>query len=331
MLDDRVASVATINSRIDDQGQITGVSRDEMLEQVVTLKSGALPADLEYVEDRTVGASLGEASIRSGVLASAGGLALVVAVHARLLPAAGLNALVSIVVNLLILVALVAFIPVTMTLPGIAGLILTIGMGVDSNVLIFERIKEELARARTAAAGRRRRFRPRLDHHRRHARHVAHRGGLPVSVRHQSDPRICDHVDARPGGQRLHRGVRVEDAVRDARCGGTRTGPQSAGLLRRRTRFDRTPDQVQPLGMACPARCRSLVIGAGVAAMATRGFPLGIDFAGGTPAVVEFAQPGVTEDDVRQAVAPLPGDESVQRYGPAGDRRFMIRLPLVRR
>ena len=96
--------------------------------------------------------ALGEASIRSGVLASVGGLALVALFMLAYYRLTGLNALVSIVLNLLILVGLVAFIPVTMTLPGIAGLILTIGMGVDSNVLIFERIKEELARARGARA-----------------------------------------------------------------------------------------------------------------------------------------------------------------------------------
>ena len=144
--------MATILSRIDDHGQITGISREEMIEQVINFKSGALPADLEYVEERTVGASLGEASIRSGVLASVGGLTLVVLFMLAYYRLTGLNALMSIVLNLLILVALVAFIPVTMTLPGIAGLILTIGMGVDSNVLIFERIKEELAKARSARA-----------------------------------------------------------------------------------------------------------------------------------------------------------------------------------
>src|SRR4029453_18327451 len=108
--------------------------------------------DLEYVEERTVGAALGEASIRAGVLASLGGLVLVTLFMLAYYRLTGLNALVSIVLNLLILVGLVAFIPVTLTLPGIAGLILTIGMGVDSNVLIFERIKEELAQARGARA-----------------------------------------------------------------------------------------------------------------------------------------------------------------------------------
>jgi preprotein translocase subunit SecD len=152
VVDGRVTSVATIVSRIDDRGQIAGVTRDEMVEQVVNLKSGALPADLEYIAQRTIGASLGESSVRAGVLASAGGLTLVMLLMLAIYKRTGLNALVSVVLNLTILMALVAFIPVTMTLPGIAGLILTIGMGVDSNVLIFERIKEELAAARSARA-----------------------------------------------------------------------------------------------------------------------------------------------------------------------------------
>ena len=83
VLDNRVMSVATIQSRIDDSGQISGVSREEMIEQVINLNSGALPADLEYVEERTIGASLGAASIRAGVLASLGGLGARADVHAR--------------------------------------------------------------------------------------------------------------------------------------------------------------------------------------------------------------------------------------------------------
>ncbi len=150
VLDDRVTSVANIQSRIDAEGQIAGLSREEMIEQVVTFRSGALPADLEYVNERTIGASLGESSIRSGVLASIAGLVLVMLFMLAYYRLAGVNAVVSIVLNLLILIALVALIPVALTLPGIAGLILTIGMGVDSNVLIFERIKEELANTQIA-------------------------------------------------------------------------------------------------------------------------------------------------------------------------------------
>jgi preprotein translocase subunit SecD len=152
VLDERVTSVATILSRIDANGQIQGLSREEMIEQIVNFKSGSLPADLEYVEQRTIGASLGAAAIRSGITAAAAGLLLVVLFVLAYYRLTGLNAVVSIVLNLLILLALVAVIPVTMTLPGIAGLILTIGMGVDSNVLIFERIQEERARARSLRA-----------------------------------------------------------------------------------------------------------------------------------------------------------------------------------
>jgi preprotein translocase subunit SecD len=152
ILDGRVMSVATIQGRITDSGQITGITREEMLDQVITLKSGALPASMDYLEERTVGPSLGQDSIRAGVTASLAGLALVIVFMVFYYKLTGFNAVVSIVVNLLILLGLMAAIPVTMTLPGVAGFILTIGMGVDSNVLIFERIKEELATARGARA-----------------------------------------------------------------------------------------------------------------------------------------------------------------------------------
>jgi preprotein translocase subunit SecD len=152
ILDGRVMSVATIQGRITDSGQITGITREEMLDQVITLKSGALPASMDYLEERTVGPSLGQDSIRAGITASLAGLAFVVVFMIFYYKLTGFNAIASIVVNLLILLGLMAFIPVTMTLPGVAGFILTIGMGVDSNVLIFERIKEELATARGARA-----------------------------------------------------------------------------------------------------------------------------------------------------------------------------------
>jgi len=162
-------SVATIQGRITDSGQITGITREEMLDQVITLKSGALPASMEYLEERTVGPSLGADSIRAGVTASLAGLAFVVVFMIVYYKLTGLNAIVSIVVNLVILLGLMAFIPVTMTLPGVAGFILTIGMGVDSNVLIFERIKEELKTAKgvrsAVAAGFDRVFLTILDTH----------------------------------------------------------------------------------------------------------------------------------------------------------------------
>jgi preprotein translocase subunit SecD len=152
VLDDRVFSVATIQGRITDSGQITGITREEMLDQVITLKSGALPASMEYLEERTVGPTLGQDSIRAGVTAAIGGLLLVVLFMLFYYKLAGINALTSIVVNLILLLGMMSSIDAVMTLPGIAGFILTIGMGVDSNVLIFERIKEELATSRGVRA-----------------------------------------------------------------------------------------------------------------------------------------------------------------------------------
>src|SRR5688500_1492643 len=152
VLDERVMSVANIQGRITDNGQIYGISREEMADLVITLKSGALPASLTYEEERTVGPSLGRESIEAGVLASIGGLVMVVLFMLFYYRLTGLNAVISIVVNLLILLGMMAYLGATMTLPGIAGFILTIGMGVDSNVLIFERIKEELQTGKSARA-----------------------------------------------------------------------------------------------------------------------------------------------------------------------------------
>jgi len=152
VLDNRVMSVATIQGRITDSGQITGINHDEMVDTVITLKSGALPASLTYLEERTVGPSLGAESIRAGFISSLAGLAFVVLFMLFYYRLTGINAVISIVANLVILLGLMAFLSSVMTLPGIAGFILTIGMGVDSNVLIFERIKEELATARGARA-----------------------------------------------------------------------------------------------------------------------------------------------------------------------------------
>jgi preprotein translocase subunit SecD len=153
ILDNRVFSAPTIQSRITDEGQITGAfTQQEAADLALILRSGALPASLDFLEERTVGPTLGRESIESGIMASIGGLSLVVLFMLFYYRITGLNAVVSIVVNLLILLGMMAYLGATMTLPGIAGFILTIGMGVDSNVLIFERIKEELATAKGVRA-----------------------------------------------------------------------------------------------------------------------------------------------------------------------------------
>jgi preprotein translocase subunit SecD len=151
ILDNRVFSAPVVQSRISDEGRISGsFTQQEAQDLSLTLRSGALPASLTYLEERTVGPSLGADSIRAGVTAGIGGLLLVVLFVLSYYKLTGLNALVSIVVNLVILLGAMAYFGATMTLPGFAGFILTIGMGVDSNVLIFERIKEELGSGKTA-------------------------------------------------------------------------------------------------------------------------------------------------------------------------------------
>jgi preprotein translocase subunit SecD len=116
------------------------------------LRAGALPASIKYLEERTVGPSLGADSIRHGVRASVISLVVVMIFMVFYYRLSGVNAVLAIVLNLLILLAAMAVFGAVLTLPGIAGVILTIGMGVDSNVLVFERIREELRNGKSAAS-----------------------------------------------------------------------------------------------------------------------------------------------------------------------------------
>jgi len=153
VLNDRVESAPFIKSQITDRGQITGNFTEQSAKDLaLTLRSGALPAPLVYLEERTVGPSLGEASIRSGVYASVAGLVMVVLFMVIYYRGSGVNAVVALLLNMVITIAALVVFDATLTLPGIAGLILTIGMAVDSNVLIFERIREELETGKTVAS-----------------------------------------------------------------------------------------------------------------------------------------------------------------------------------
>ncbi|MCS6873905.1 MAG: protein translocase subunit SecD [Acidobacteriota bacterium] len=149
-LNDEVKSIAYIKSKITDSGEITGRFTKASAEDLaLTLKSGALPAPIEYQEERTVGPSLGADSIRAGVTASVGGLIFVAAFMLFYYRGAGINAVIVLLLNMLLTMAAMVFFDATLTLPGIAGLILGVGMAVDSNVLIFERIREELLAGKT--------------------------------------------------------------------------------------------------------------------------------------------------------------------------------------
>ena len=150
VLENEVKSIAYIKSQIFDSGQIEGRFTKQSAEDLaLTLRSGALPAPIEYLEERTVGPSLGQDSINAGVRASLVGLALVVLFMLVYYKGAGINAVIALLLNMVLMMAGLILFGATLTLPGIAGIILTIGMAVDSNVLIFERIREELRTGKT--------------------------------------------------------------------------------------------------------------------------------------------------------------------------------------
>ncbi|HEV7473128.1 MAG TPA: protein translocase subunit SecD [Pyrinomonadaceae bacterium] len=153
VLNDEVKSVAYIKSQITDQGEISGrFTKQSADDLALTLRSGALPAPIEYMEERTVGPSLGQDSINSGVRASLVGLIMVVLFMLVYYRGSGVNAVVALMLNMILMMAGLILFQATLTLPGIAGIILTIGMAVDSNVLIFERIREELRTGKTIAS-----------------------------------------------------------------------------------------------------------------------------------------------------------------------------------
>lgn len=153
VLDSRVVSAPVIQNQINDRGEITGsFTPQQTADLALVLRSGALPASIKYLEERTVGPSLGADSIRHGIIASIVGLLSVMGFMLFYYRGAGINANLALVLNLVMLMAALAYFGAVLTLPGIAGVILTVGMGVDSNVLIFERIREELRAGKAVGA-----------------------------------------------------------------------------------------------------------------------------------------------------------------------------------
>jgi preprotein translocase subunit SecD len=153
VVDGQVISAPTIQSRIRDTGRITGAAtQEESVDLALNLKAGSLPARIVYLEERTVGPSLGADSIREGLRAGVAGLVAVVFFMLFYYRKAGINATLALILNAIVLIAALSYFGATLTLPGIAGIILTIGMAVDSNVLIFERIREELRAGKAVVA-----------------------------------------------------------------------------------------------------------------------------------------------------------------------------------
>jgi preprotein translocase subunit SecD len=153
VLDNKVVSAPNIRSQIDGEGIIEGsFTQQQAADLALVLRSGALPASLTTLEERTVGPSLGRDSIRQGVTASVIGFVLLCVAIIVYYKGAGINAILALLLNLIILLGMMAYFKASLTLPGIAGIILTLGMAVDSNVLVFERIREELREGKTVRA-----------------------------------------------------------------------------------------------------------------------------------------------------------------------------------
>ncbi len=154
VLDRKVISAPRINAVIADQGIIEGgnFTLESAEDLALKLRSGALPAGMEILEERTVGPSLGADSVRQGIVASVIGSLIVVLFMLVYYRLSGVNATLVLILNLLLLLATMAYLHSTLTLPGIAGIALTVGMAVDANVLVFERIREELRLGRTVKA-----------------------------------------------------------------------------------------------------------------------------------------------------------------------------------
>jgi preprotein translocase subunit SecD len=145
VMDNQIYSVAVIKGRIEDSGQIENIgSEQEASDLALVLRAGSLPATIQLLNEDSVGPSLGADSIHAGIVAGLAGLAAVIVVMLVYYKRSGVNAVLALALNTVILLAALSYFKATLTLPGIAGVILTIGMAVDSNVLIFERIREEL-------------------------------------------------------------------------------------------------------------------------------------------------------------------------------------------
>lgn len=153
VLDGKIYSAPTIESKISDNGRITGArDQQDASDLALVLKSGSLPASVQYLEERSVGPSLGADSIRQGLMSGVVGLVAVVLVMLIYYKRAGINATVALILNAVLLIGCLAYFGAVLTLPGIAGIVLLIGMAVDSNVLIFERIREELHAGKAPSA-----------------------------------------------------------------------------------------------------------------------------------------------------------------------------------
>jgi preprotein translocase subunit SecD len=324
VLDGAVISAPTIQATISDQGTITGAGTPEEAQDLaLNLRAGSMPAGVRMIEERTVGPSLGADSIRRGVSAGIVGLALVVASMLLVYRGAGLNAVLALLLNAVITIAALSYLDATWTLPGIAGLILSIGMAVDSNVLIFERIKEELREGKAVpaaiAAGFDRALITIID---THVTTVVASAFLFLfgtgPVRGFAVTLVIGLI------ANLFTAVFVSRAIFDLQIlRNPRIAKLSIGReLFKQTNIDFLSKRTLTLGLSAAAILIS------IASLAMKGGPkAGLDFRGGTLLYVRF-DPMPPIDELRAALsARLPGEISVQEDRRSGE--FIIGTELA--
>jgi preprotein translocase SecF subunit len=321
VLDDQVQSAPIIESAITTgEGIIRGgFSMQEAADLALLLQAGTLPVSMTFLGGTYVGPTLGASAVEAGLAASTGGLLLVAAFMVVYYRRAGVNAVISVAANLALLLGLMASLGAALTLPGIAGLILTIGMGVDSNVLIFERIREELRSGqpvrRAVAAGFDRVFLTILD------THVTSLVAAAFLFQFGTGA-IRGFATTLSLGllTNLFTAVVVSRTMFEVTLARGRRLTLGSGWLS--GLIARGPADL----MACRGAAlwaSAAVIAVGLTMILVRGVPLGLDFTGGTAVVAQF-DAAVGEDDVRRAI---PGPVRVQRYGAAADRTLQIHVP----
>ncbi len=319
VLDNQVLSAPRINSQISDQGRITGAAnQEEASDLALNLRAGALPAGIKVIEERVVGPSLGADSIHRGITAGLVGLALVIASMVLYYRGAGLNAVVALMLNTLITVAALSYIDATWTLPGIAGLVLSIGMAVDSNVLIFERIKEEMSNGKAVSvaigAGFQRAFVTILD---THVTTVVASLFLFLfgtgPVRGFAVTLVIGLVANLFTAVFVSRAIFDWHIFRNPRLQKLSIWPTSHGELFSATNIAFMSKRNLALGLSL------LAILASVALVATKGVTYGLDFRGGTLTYVKF-EPKPSIDELRSTLsAHIPGEISVQEVQHGGE------------
>lgn len=320
VLDGQVQSAPIIEEPITTgEGIIRGgFSADEAADLALLLKAGALPVSLTFLGGDYVGPTLGASAARAGVIASVGGLALVAGFMLTYYRRAGVNAVLSVVANLAVLLGLLAAVGAALTLPGIAGLILTIGMGVDSNVLIFERIKEELRAGRSlrraVAAGFDRVFLTILD------THVTSLVAAAFLFQFGSGA-IRGFATMLTLGllTNVFTAVVVSRAMFELTL--ARGGRTTLGSARLARFIARHPIDLMPFRASALWTLAAVMVAA-LGVTMVRGLTPGVEFTSGTAVVAAFDGP-VNEDDVRRV---LPAEAVVQRYGTTPDRTLQIRV-----